>query len=315
MKKAIVTGATGFIGSWLAVDLLQAGYEVTVIVRNPDKLIPEIKNNGNTFLINKDLNDLSVEEFPTKDYDIFIHLGWAGVSSEQKNNIQLQVSNIFAALNALKICNKLQCKLFLSTGTAAEYALTDDVINLNARQCPNNAYGAAKVSVHHFLCAEARKLGQPFIWVVLPNTFGERSTDNSIITYTIKKLLNEQKPIYGNLEQIWDFLYVSEVARALRLIGEKGRPGKIYGIGSGLYRPLKDYIYKIRDMINPQLELGIGEASSLSGQSFSSCVNHYDLMKDIGFYPMVSFEEGIKRTINYWIMLSEIPVLPESHIF
>ena len=58
--------------------------------------------------------------------------------------------------------------------------------------------------------------------------------------------------------QMWDFLYVGEVARALKLIGEKGISGKTYGIGSGVYRQLKDYIMKIRDIIDPQLELGIG---------------------------------------------------------
>ncbi len=204
------------------------------------------------------------------------------------------------ALNALDVCNAVGCELFVSTGTVAEYALTTDVMNLYAKQSPNDMYGAAKVSAHYFLEVHARKLNQPFIWTVIPSTFGERRTDNNIITYTIKKLLCGEKPEYGNLEQMWDFLYVSEVVRALRLIGEKGKPNKVYGIGSGQYRPLCDYIKDIRNVINPSLELGIGEVPSLSKQSFSSCVNIYELIKDTGFQPEISFEAGIIKTVDYW---------------
>ncbi len=300
MKRAIVTGATGFIGSWLAQELLNAEYEVTTIVRNPNKLLPELQNNSNVVIVKKDLNQLLTGDIPSNDYDVFFNLSWAGVSPKQKNDVQLQVSNIPMALHTLKIAHDLGCKLFIATGTVAEYALTTDVMDLNAKQSPNDMYGCAKVSAHYFLEVEARKLNQPFIWTVIPSTFGERRMDNNIITYTIKTLLAGDKPQYGNLEQMWDFLYVSEVVRALRLIGEKGKPGKVYGIGSGLYRPLCEYIKSIRDIIGNDLELGIGEVPSLSAQSFSSCVNIYDLIRDTGFQPKVSFEDGIRKTVAYW---------------
>jgi len=73
---------------------------------------------------------------------------------------------------------------------------------------------------------------------------------------------------------------VSDVVRALRLIGENGKENIVYGIGSGQYKPLKKYICGIRDLIDPELELGIGEVLSQSEKSFSSCVNVYDLVRD-----------------------------------
>lgn len=300
MKKAIVTGATGFIGSWLALELLKSEYEVTVIVRNKNKLLAEIRDNQNCIVVTQDLNDLSAADIPAGDYSVFFNLAWVGVSPEQKNNIHLQVSNIPMALNTLSVCHDIGCKLFVSTGTVAEYALTTDVMDLSAKQSPNDMYGAAKVSAHYFLEVHARKIDQPFIWTVIPSTFGERRIDNNIITYTIKTLLKNERPQYGSLEQMWDFLYVSEVVRALRLIGEKGKEGKVYGIGSGQYKPQNDYIKKIRDLINPSKELGIGDIPAFSKQSFSSCVNIYDLIRDTGFQPSISFEEGIARTIKYW---------------
>ena len=300
MNRVIVSGATGFIGGWLVLELLHSNYEVVVIARNPNKLLPEIKNNKNTIIVEKDLNDLLSKDIPASNYDVFFNLGWAGVLPEQKNDVQLQMSNIPMALHSLKVCNDLKCNLFIATGTVAEYALTTDVMDFNAKQSPNDMYGCAKVSAYYFLEVEARKLNQPFIWTIIPSTFGERRTDNNIITYTIKTLISGKKPLYGNLEQMWDFLYVSEVVRALRLIGEKGHSGKVYGIGSGQYKPLKEYVSIIRDIIDPSLDLGIGEIPSLSKQSFSSCVNIYELIRDTGFQPKISFEEGIRKTIDYW---------------
>lgn len=297
MKKAIVTGSTGFIGSWLVQELLESNYDVEVVARNKDKLVPESRKRCS--IIEKSLEELRPEYFDG-GADVFFHLAWAGVSSESKNQLDLQLENISASLNALEIANRIGCKLFVATGTVAEYALCDNVMDMAARQTPNDFYGAAKVSAHYFLEVRARQLKQPFIWCVIPSTFGERRMDNNIVTYTIKTLLKGDKPIYGDLKQMWDFLYVRDVVRALRLVGEKGTPNKVYGIGSGEYKTLFDYMTRIRNVIDPNLCLGIGENQEQSARTFSSCVNNYDLKKDTGFQPKYTFEEGIERTVQYF---------------
>lgn len=301
MKKTIVTGGTGFIGSWLIQELLNNDIEVTAIVRAKNKLLPDIINHKNCIVIEKPIECLDGGEFECSDkYDAFFHLGWGGVSSEHKNETKQQIDNIVMSLAALEICNKIGCKKFLASGTVAEYAFCTNIMDVNAKQTPNDMYGAAKTSARYFLDVRARQLNQPFIWMVIPSTFGERRTDNNIITYTIRTLLQGEKPQYGSLTQMWDFLYVAEVVRAIRLIGEKGRIGKVYGIGSGRFRPLKSYIEDIRDIIDPSLELGIGEIPQMSQQTFSSCVNIYDVVNDTGFLPQITFQEGIKMTTNWF---------------
>lgn len=299
--KAIVTGGTGFIGSWLILELLNNDYDVTAIIRDRKKLLPEILKNNKFNYIEKSIDDLSKADFnDSREYDVFFHLAWGGVSSEYKNDINVQLNNVVMTIKALEICHEISCKKFVASGTAAEYALCRDVMDFNAKQTPNDMYGAAKASAHFFLDIRARQLSQPFIWIVIPSTFGERRNDGNILVYTIKTLLKGEKPLYGNLKQMWDFLYVGEVVRAIRYIAEKGIIGKIYGIGSGTYRTLKEYIVKIRDIINPDLELGIGYLPAMSIQTFSSCVNIYDLIQDTGFMPEITFEEGIRRTIKYY---------------
>lgn len=296
-KRAIVTGVTGFIGSWLAQQLLKDHVEITVITRNASKLLPEFVNDRNCIIIEKDVGDIEIEDFSTGGYDYFVHLAWGGVAPEEKNDVELQLHNVAISLKALEVAHSLGCKKFIASGTVAEYALCGNVIDLNGKQSPNDIYGAAKVSAHHFLEVRARQLGQNFNWVILPSTYGPRRTDNNIITYTIKSLLKGEKPMYGSLTQMWDFLYVGEVVKAIIAIAEKGRPNKVYGIGSGRYRPLSSYVEDIRDTINPALPLGIGVRANESRKTCSSCVNIYDLIADTGFIPKEDFAQNIKTTI------------------
>lgn len=310
MKRAVITGGTGFIGTWLIKELLQHEVEVIALVRNintaKDKF-HDCENSSLLKLIPYHAEELSVLEAKSKDspVDAFYHLAWAGVSTKQKNDGQLQLENIHFSMEMLEYAKKIGAGRFLGMGTVAEYAFSENTIEANgSRQTPNDMYGAAKTSAHYMLEAYARILNIPFNWVVLPSTFGEGRRDDNIITYTITTLLRREKPQYGMLMQMWDFLYVGEVARALWLIGEKGQYAKTYGIGSGVYRQLKDYIVKIRDIIDPDLNLGIGEKPALSDKAFSSCVNIYELAKDTGFEPEVTFEEGIRKTIEYYQKLT-----------
>ncbi len=302
MHRVVVTGGTGFIGSWLVKELLQHDVAVIALVRSVNcNKFDEFPNKELLTLIQYESEEYYSLKEKQQNIDAFYHLAWAGVSTVQKNDGQMQLENIHFSMKMLEYAKQIGVKRFLGMGTVAEYAFSDNTIEANGnRQTPNDMYGAAKTSAHYMLEAYARILDIDFNWVVLPSTFGEGRRDDNIITYTITTLLRGERPQYGMLMQMWDFLYVGEVARALRLIGEKGCPGKTYGIGSGVYRQLKDYIITIRDIIDPKLELGIGDKPALSDKAFSSCVNIFELAKDTGFEPKVSFEEGIRRTIDYY---------------
>lgn len=298
MNKAIVTGATGFIGRWLVKELVENNVEVFAIVRNVVSDSDEVLMNNLVHQVKINEVDLHLDDMDNAD--AFFHLAWGGVSSELKNDWDIQMNNIDLSVKMLDLAKRLNVDKFIATGTVAEYSFCEDVMDVYAKQTPNDMYGAAKTATHYLLEVRARLIGMPFIWAVIPSTFGEGRRDKNIITYTITSLLNDEKPKFGYLTQMWDFLYVSEVVRALRLIGEKGKADKIYGIGSGVYKPLKEYIEIIRDEINPDLELGIGDIPSYSDKVFSSCVSISELSKDTGFLPKVSFEDGIKRTIRYF---------------
>lgn len=300
MNKVIVTGGTGFVGKWLTAELTKQGIEVIVLARKHSVKEESLNGSRVKYILydSEEYERLAVEE--QGNIDVFYHLAWGGVSAEEKNDCEIQLNNIGFSVKMLELAGLLKVGKFIATGTVAEYSMCESIMDVNARQTPNDMYGAAKTATHYMLETRARMLKIPFIWAVLPSTFGEGRRDSNIITYTIVSLLRKEKPCYGDLMQMWDFLYVAEVARALRYIGEKGITEKNYAIGSGIFKPLKNYIETIRDIIDPALPLGIGEVPSLSKKAFSSCVSIYDLTKDTGYIPEIGFEEGIRRTIPYY---------------
>lgn len=301
MRNIVVTGATGFIGSWLIKELLKEdNITVTIVIRRRDNLLPEYVNDPKVKIIEKNIAFIEKNDFCLDVYDVFYHLAWGGVASEKKNDLDIQIENIKMSCKIMKICMQINCKKLIVAGSVAEYVFNSDVINTNEKQTPNDIYGAAKVSTHFFMDVLSRQYSVNYIWALLPSTFGEGRKDNNIITYTIKKLLKEEVPQYGMLDQWWDFLYVEDVVRALYLIGKYGKGNKTYGIGSGEYRVLRDYIVEIRDLINPKLKLGIGSIQCVSQEKMSSCVNINDLIEDTGFRPTTSFKDGIQKTIEYW---------------
>ncbi len=298
MKRAVVTGGTGFIGSHLVRELIKNGTEVIVLVRDASRAKDIFGDDTKIVEYHSEGYDALVEDTPS--IDVFYHLAWEGVAPEKKNDRSIQIRNIDFAMEMLEYASSLNVGRFIATGTVAEYSFCEDVMDVEAKQTPNDLYGAAKTATHYMLETWARQLDMPFNWVVIPSTFGEGRRDNNILTYTIKTLLKGEKPSYGYLTQMWDFLYVGEVARALYLVGEKGLTDKTYAIGSGDYRPLKEYVTIIRDTIDPSLELGIGDVPAMSDKAFSSCVSIRELSNDTGFIPSVSFEDGIKKTIEYY---------------
>lgn len=305
MKKVIVTGVTGFVGRSLVKYLLKKGVQVFGIARKRAAL-PELEQGEeNLIWIVGDLYtqaDLLLQEIRKaggQNPDCFYHLAWNGVAASMKNDYEEQIKNIAIGMNVMTLCKGLECTRFVNLGTVGEYVRLDGLINEKWVPSPADIYGAVKVAVRNLLTVRAEQEQIGIINTILCSTYGEHRCDDNVISYTIKTLLKGECPQYGSLEQMWDFLYVEDVAYALYLIGEKGICNKTYSIGSGTYRHLYEYIEEIRDIIDPALPLGIGMLGGKYKGVLNSCVDTFQLQKDTGFQPQNTFAEGIRNTIEY----------------
>ena len=93
--------------------------------------------------------------------------------------------------------------------------------------------------------------------------------------------------------QNWDYLYSRDAGEALCLIGRQNTGTRIYCLGSGESRPLREYILKMKDVINPSAEVGLGEIPYEEGAVMNLCADISELQRDTGWKPVVKFEEGL----------------------
>lgn len=298
MKKhsAIIFGATGFIGKWLSMELIRKKYKVTLIVRDINKVDDEIAENVE-IIVSDNLQSIVINDGVL--YDYFFYIAWSGVASALKNDIDCQLENINIAINVVDFCKKYGCKKIIGVGTVAQYQLSQSVIDVKKRAVPNDYYGIIKETVYNLVSLLTRKYDIKFNWIILASTYGPGRGIDNIISYTIVSLLQNVSPEFGKLNQMWDFVYVEDAVKAIRLVAEKGIDKKIYSVGSNVYMPLNKYVEKIFDIMKKKVE-GIGKNNQYTEQSNSSCINNFDLTKDTGFVCEYTFEEGIYKTIEYY---------------
>lgn len=312
MKNVVITGATGVIGMALIHKCIEDNCKVTLIVNPNSKRLDRIPDSPLVTMVKCSIDDYKglakqIEECGTglvgasdnESYDAFYHLAWAGTFGEARNNIELQNKNVDYALDAVRLAKSFECKTFIGVGSQAEYGRVEGVLKADTPTNPENGYGIAKLKASSATKDLCRELKIKHIWIRVLSIYGPYDGENTMVTSTVNKLLNDIKPSLTRGEQLWDYLYADDAANALYLLGESGIDGKIYPIGSGNARPLREYIEIIRDAINEAAELGFGEVPYSDKQVMHLCADISELTKDTGFVPEVSFEEGIRRTVEY----------------
>ena len=294
MKTAIITGGDGFIGTHLTKHLINHGYEVFDVIIKGSTLRNKLEKQNNVHIIEADLNKYDeITDILPRNPDVFYHFAWAGVAPNQRTVFLHQMQNVELSLNAVRLAAAVHSGVFIFPGSTMEYVYYGKPINRDAIPSPSNAYGVAKISARYACSILCKQLGIPFIYTVISSIYSEDRNDNNVIYMTIEKLLLGEKPALTRLEQLWDY-----VVYGLQLIAEKGRPNAFYAIGHGDNWPLINYIQIIRDIINPELSLGIGEIKYLNNEIPCSCVDLNPIFEDTGFVPKISFDTGIRNVIS-----------------
>ena len=298
MRKVIVIGANGFLGSHLAFRLADSGINVLGLC---------LKGTEYGFL--KDKNDITCKEFTfdnileikTDDIDTIYHMAWAGVSSSFKNEPNIQSQNILFGLKVMEFANLNGIRRVVIPGSAAEVSCGQNVITGYEAPAPSDLYSAFKVATRYVCQTYAKQHNIELIWTLITSIYGPGRNDDNLITYAIKTLLRGEKPSFTGLKQQWDYLYIDDLIEALIAIGEKGKGGKVYPVGSGERHRMSEYVNILRDKIDSSLPLGIGDYPYKNKDKIDNQVLDISaLREDTGFEAKYSFEEGIEKTINYF---------------
>ena len=217
MKKVLVTGANGFIGSSLLHYLSDNDVEVFAVIKDISERVNHIESLKNVHIVYCDMD--SIEKLPDLiddcDIDTCIHLAWVGSFGELRADYALQLKNIDYAMRTINTIYEMGIKRFVCAGTLAE----KDVLNYHptegATPNPISMYGIAKITTHFMTKTECTKLGIEHIWCYLSNTYGVGNTTNNFVNMACKKLLNNERAAFTSGEQYYDFMYISDTVRAI----------------------------------------------------------------------------------------------------
>lgn len=299
MKKAIVTGANGFVGRYLLRELSKQGYEIWSVIRNKDENISCIEelNSNIVYCDLKDIDKLDelVEE---RCFDCFYHLAWAGSSGNGRKNYKLQLDNAKACADAANVAARLGCKRFVGAGSVTELMYGDYLKKDGSEPEMVTCYAIGKIAAEYISKCVCVERGIDFLWAYISNFYGKEDPTQNFINFLINNYSSGNVPTLTGGEQKADFMYVSDVARALIAMGEKGKNNSTYYVGYGSPRPLKEFVEEVRDIVNPGIETGLGRKSFQGMDIDFDALDIEKLKRDTDFTPEIYFEEGIKTMIK-----------------
>lgn len=299
MKRAILTGATGAVGTALIKELITNEIEVLVLCREGSVRNCCIPSHPLVIKEYCDLSQLSrIQNDTGKEWDVFFHFAWKGTTGASRNDMYLQNQNVQYALDAVGAAKRFGCKKFIGAGSQAEYGRVEGVLKPGTPAFPETGYGIAKLCAGQMTREYAHQLGMEHIWTRILSVYGPNDGAQSMVMSTIHKLQNGEVPQFTKGEQMWDYLYSGDAASAFRLLGEKGADGKIYVLGSGQAQPLAEYIKAIRDVVSPGASLALGAIPYNEKQVMHLEADISGLMYDVGWKPQILFKQGIESIIG-----------------
>lgn len=297
MKKALVTGANGFVGSALVRELLANGIEIIALDRD--------ENNGNipenARFIPHELSESEKlsEIILDRDIDVFYHFAWAGSAGAARADVELQLNNIKWTVDCLRAAKGMGCKRFVCAGSIMEHETISAVYKQDNKPGLGYIYGSGKLAAHTICASVAADIGIDLVWAKITNAYGVGELSPRFVNTTIRKIIYGEPLEFTSGTQNYDFVYVDDVARAFRLIGESGKPFRHYLIGSSNAKPLREFILEMKAALAPDREFKFGDIP-FTGVSLSR--DDYDCSlteKDTGFKAQVSFAEGVHRTMEW----------------
>lgn len=300
MKKVVITGAGGFIGGALTRLLLDKGITVYGVDISEQQL-QMFKGQGNFIPVIADFSkyDHLYEMIDNSDIDVFYHFAWQGVFGEAFKNYRLQMDNVKYSCDALMQAVKIGCKKFVLAGTMNEYELNTYIEMDYFEPRYTYIYSTAKHAAESVGKTLAFNNKIEFCCGRIAMAYGENNRSMMIPNVVMGNLLNNTpcKLIPG--DNLYDMIYVSDIAEAFYAIGERGHNMKSYYIGHRKIRTFKEIIKNIAEIINPDCPLMFGAyPDAPSGVNYDN-INLNSLYEDTGFECKADFKESILKTSDW----------------
>ena len=325
MRNILITGGAGFIGSHV-VRLFVNNYPNDHII-NLDALtyagnlenLKDIEHQSNYTFIKGDIcdEDLVKELFSTYSIDRVIHLAAEShVDRSITDPLSFVKTNVYGTLSLLEAAknswkDNFEGKLFYHISTDEVYgSLGKEGFFLeNTAYDPHSPYSASKASSDHFVRAYHNTYGLPIIISNCSNNYGSHQFPEKLIPLFINNICNNKfLPVYGKGDNVRDWLYVEDHAKAIDVIFHKGKLGDTYNIGGfnewkniDLIKVLIKTVDKLLGREEGTSEKLITYVADRAGHDFRYAIDSSKLKNELGWEPSLQFEEGLKKTVKWYL--------------
>lgn len=300
--QCLITGASGHLGSFLTRRLLREGWNITALVRPAGDLwrLDDVLSQIN--IIRADLSKVSsvAGAIAQAKPEVVFHLAWQGVTSAFKNDPAQLQGNLSGSLNLFEIVRAAGCKVWLGIGSQAEYGRHEGILTEETSSRPETAYGAAKLSLGRQTKGLCDRAGIRYLWMRLLATYGPMDDERHLIPSVILQLLRREIPRLTAGEQLWDYLYVEDAAESMYRVAVTPSANGVFNLGSGESHSIRSILERIRDLIDPALELGFGEVAYPPDQLMRLETSIERLRQATGWTPQVGIDEGLARTVEWY---------------
>jgi dTDP-glucose 4,6-dehydratase len=304
--KFLITGGAGFIGSNFVRKIVGRGYEINVL----DKLtyagnienIQSFIQSGEVTFFHGDICDAQVASAAMKGVDIVVNF-----AAESHVDRSIENSSEFVRTNVMGTENLLAQSLIAGVNTFIQIS-TDEVYGSiqvgswaeDSQISPNSPYSASKAGADLLSLAFFRTHGLDVRITRCSNNYGPYQLSEKLVPTLITKLIkNEKLPIYGNGLNEREWIFVEDHCSAILHVIEKGAPGNIYNIGSGVELSNLEMAHKLTEVLKKKTDL-IEFVPDRKGHDFRYSVNS-EKIRRIGFTCGVNFNEGIQITADWYL--------------
>ena len=301
MRKVLLTGITGFLGSHIAEILNQNNIEIIGLKRSTSDLSKCTSFADNIKWIDLDHgSDWKAQVIAQSPTEI-IHCAWIGVEASDRNQWSLQAKNIALLIDLLEITQGLNIKKFIFLGSQAEYGNISYKVSEDDVVQPMSAYASIKLSCLQILktYSELNKIN--WLWLRVFSVFGERESDNWLIPSVIKKMRTGTEMDFTGGAQQYAYLYAGDFAKILLSIVESEIKSGVYNVSGNHTLTLRSLLSQIRDAINPSFQLNFGAIPYRENQSMHIEGDISKLTNEIGMIDFTDFNVALSKTLNYYL--------------